>query len=251
MTLMAANSKKTTGRGDWDTTQLLDVIHHPRGPERTLAVLMSFISTRNYVEIARRLKKEDVVKLVDAIDQVRCVLLGQGYPLDDDFDDQAIGPTDSRKPQNLALLGALGSICSATARLPHTIILSNGVEKCGDIAAASGGFTDTWRGRYKTKAVALKAFRTYPSQDLKEAKKVCRTNLGDIASLPHEPRRSCGRKSSFGNGCPMNMFCGSTVSTGGISSLPSSMTGRTLAISSSTWIRIPETRAPAWYRYHH
>ena len=40
------------------------------------------------------------------------------------------------------------------------------------MAVASGGFTDTWRGRFKTKAVALKAFRTYPSQDLKEAKKV-------------------------------------------------------------------------------
>ena len=51
------------------------------------------------------------------------------------------------------------------------MILPNGLDRCGDIAVASGGFTDTWRGRYKTTTVALKAFRTYPSQDLKEVKK--------------------------------------------------------------------------------
>ena len=67
---MADNSQKVTGRVDWDIAQLLDVVHYPRGPERTLAVLMSFISNNNYVEIVRRLKKEDVVKLVDVIDQV-------------------------------------------------------------------------------------------------------------------------------------------------------------------------------------
>jgi hypothetical protein len=69
-TPMIASPQKTTVRGDWDTTQLLDVVHHPRGPERTLSVLMSFISNRDYVEIAQRLRKEDGVKLLDVIDQV-------------------------------------------------------------------------------------------------------------------------------------------------------------------------------------
>lgn len=104
-------------------------------------------------------------------------------PLDDDLDVKAIGPTDSRTPQNLALLNALGSICSTTAQLPHTAIISDGLEKTGDIAVASGGFTDTWRGRYETKVVALKAFRTYPSQDLKEAKKVSPTNSVNVPSI--------------------------------------------------------------------
>lgn len=79
-------------------------------------------------------------------------------------------------------LRALGTICSATTQLPHTTILSDELEKCGVIAVASGGFTDTWRGRHRAKNVALKAFRTYPIQDLKEAEKV-RHNPGERCPL--------------------------------------------------------------------
>lgn len=54
---------------------------------------------------------------------------------------------------------------------------------------ASGGFTDTWRGRYKNEPVALKAFRTYPSRDLKEAKKVLRMNsLGVVFVASRVPQ---------------------------------------------------------------
>lgn len=70
LTRMGGNSRKTTGRVDWDTTQLLDVVHYPRGSERTLAVLSSFIANKDYLKIVRGLKKEDVVKLLDVIDQV-------------------------------------------------------------------------------------------------------------------------------------------------------------------------------------
>lgn len=79
---MAGSSQKSTGRKDWDTTQLLDVIRHPREQAHTLGVLMSFVSNKNYVEISRRLKREDVGKLVDVIDQVCCVR-PSGCPPDD------------------------------------------------------------------------------------------------------------------------------------------------------------------------
>ena len=93
-------------------------------------------------------------------------------PLDNNRDDQAIASIDWRNTQNTTLLRALGSICSATIQLPHATILSDGLKICGDIAVASGGFTDTWRGSYRGKTVALKAFRTFPLQDLREAEKV-------------------------------------------------------------------------------
>ena len=67
---MVATSQKTKVRGDWDTTQLLDVVHHPRGQEKTLGVLVSLVSNKDYIEIVRRLRKEDAAKLVDVIDQV-------------------------------------------------------------------------------------------------------------------------------------------------------------------------------------
>ena len=37
---------------------------------------------------------------------------------------------------------------------------------------ASGGFTDIWRGDLNGLQVAIKAFRIYPAQNLKEAKEV-------------------------------------------------------------------------------
>ena len=49
-------------------------------------------------------------------------------------------------------------------------MLSTGLEKRGEIAVASGGFTDIWRGKYRAKQVAIKAFRIYPAQNLKGAK---------------------------------------------------------------------------------
>lgn len=149
---MVENPRKPMGKGEWDLTQLMNSVDNPQGPERTLSAFAAFTSNKHYAEIVRQLKKEDTRKLVDGVDQ-------------------AIWTTDWRKSRNLALLRALGSVCSATGRLPRTTTL-NGLEKCGDIAVASGGFTDTWRGRYRSKTVALKAFRTYPSQDLKEARKI-------------------------------------------------------------------------------
>ena len=94
------------------------------------------------------------------------------YALAHNHDDQSIGYVDWRDTQTTTFLRALGSICSATIQLPHTAILSDGLDIYGDIAMGSGGFTDTWRGLYQGKTVALKAFRTFPVQDLREAEKV-------------------------------------------------------------------------------
>ena len=67
---------------------------------------------------------------------------------------------------------ALGEVCSATGRLPTSVLLSTGLEKCDNIAVASGGFTDIWRGEYYSVKVAIKAFRIYPAHGLEEAKEV-------------------------------------------------------------------------------
>ena len=59
-----------------------------------------------------------------------------------------------------------------TERLPTPAVLSAGLEKRGNIAVASGGLTDVWRGQFNGIQVAIKAFRIYPAQNLKEAKEV-------------------------------------------------------------------------------
>ena len=82
---------------------------------------------------------------------------------------KAYPTVDSR---NARFAIALGNACSATERLPTSAMLSTGLEKRGYIAVASGGFTDIWRGEYYAAQVAIKAFRIYPTQNLKEAKEV-------------------------------------------------------------------------------
>jgi len=75
-------------------------------------------------------------------------------------------------PQNAKFVTALGNVCSATERLPISALLSDELERCSSIAVASGGLTDVWRGQYNSASVALKAFRIYDAQKLKEAKEV-------------------------------------------------------------------------------
>ena len=67
---------------------------------------------------------------------------------------------------------ALGNLCSATGQLPTSTVLSVGLEKLGDIAVASGGLNDVWRGKWGGTQVAIGGFRICHDQDLKEAKAV-------------------------------------------------------------------------------
>ena len=79
-------------------------------------------------------------------------------------------PTDLAKDPRL--VAALGEISSDTGLLPNSVGLLRGLEKRGEIAVASGGTTDIWRGALGDEPVAFKAFRIYPPQDLQEAKKI-------------------------------------------------------------------------------
>jgi len=74
--------------------------------------------------------------------------------------------------QNARLVTALGNLCSATERLPTSAVLSAGLEKCENIAVASGGLTDVWRGEWGGLRVAIRAFRISHDHDLKKAKAV-------------------------------------------------------------------------------
>jgi hypothetical protein len=73
---------------------------------------------------------------------------------------------------NAKHITALGNVCSAIGRLPTSSVISDGLEERGSIAVASGGFTDIWRGCLGGAPVAIKAFRIYPPQSLKELKEV-------------------------------------------------------------------------------
>lgn len=80
----------------------------------------------------------------------------------------------------------LGEICSDTGLLPNSVGSLQGLKKLGEIAVASGGTTDTWRGVLDNEQVALKAFRIYTPQDLREAKKILWKSVPIWKRLNHE-----------------------------------------------------------------
>ena len=77
----------------------------------------------------------------------------------------------------------LGNVCSAIRRLPTSAVLSEGLKKQGQICVASGPFTDIWRGEHHGAQVAIKAFRTYPTQVLEPAKEVRIQLVWEVCSL--------------------------------------------------------------------
>ena len=85
--------------------------------------------------------------------------------------------------QNAKFIIALWEVCSATERLPTSVLLSAGLEKRANIAVASGGVTDIWRGEYYTMQTAIKAFRIYPAQSLKQAKEVSIQSPSEVCLL--------------------------------------------------------------------
>ena len=70
--------------------------------------------------------------------------------------------------------------------LPDSVGSLQGLEKCGAIAVASGGTTDIWRGVWNDNHVSLKAFRIYPLQDLREAKKILWKSVPVWKRLAHD-----------------------------------------------------------------
>jgi hypothetical protein len=83
-------------------------------------------------------------------------------------------------------VAALGDISSEILLLPNSVGLLQGLEKRGEIAVASGGTTDIWRGAWNNQQVAFKAFRIYPPQDLQEAKKILWKLVPIWKRLTHE-----------------------------------------------------------------
>jgi serine/threonine protein kinase len=93
-------------------------------------------------------------------------------------------PTDLAK--DTKLVASLGEISSETGLLPTSVGSLQGLQKRGEIAVASGGTTDIWRGALNDKPVAFKAFRIYPPQDLQEAKKILWKLVPIWKRLSHE-----------------------------------------------------------------
>lgn len=137
--------------GDAPTREFANSLSPPRILRQQAAPLLT---DKDLVQKVLGLATEDQKKFIDKVDHAYRTL----------------------DLQSARFVTALGDLCSAIRRLPTSAELSSGLEKCGNIAVARGGFTDTWRGefddRHCRRPVAIKAFRLYPAQNLKVAKNI-------------------------------------------------------------------------------
>ena len=135
---------------------------------RRAASLLKMSKRKELLRNIQGLGPEDQRKFVDKVDRVRrdCLLFR------DIFSIVSAKAYPTANPQDAKFISALGNVCSAIGRLPTSAVLSAGLEKHGDMALASGGLTDVWRGKLWDAEAAIKALRIYPAKDLKEAKEV-------------------------------------------------------------------------------
>ena len=84
-------------------------------------------------------------------------------------------------------------MCSAIERLPTSAVLSDGLNKQGDIAVASGGSTDIWQGDHHGAQVVIKAFRVHHAPKLKEAKQVRIQSVLEVCFVTNfaDPMETC------------------------------------------------------------
>ena len=67
----------------------------------------------------------------------------------------------------------LRRVCSLQNILPRSCVLSDDISREGDIAFASRGFADVWKGRHNGNRVCIKAFRAYTLKNPSKVKRVC------------------------------------------------------------------------------
>lgn len=133
-------------------------------------VLAKTLATQEGVKAAMSLQGEEALTLVDILNQVsRQMRIWAPYLIvpAQVFDTPNMSPELRRKSVRV-----LRSVCGLQKILPRALTLSVNITKERDIAFASGGFADVWKGRRDGNAVCIKAFRAYTAENLSSIKQV-------------------------------------------------------------------------------
>ena len=132
--------------------------------------LTKMLASQEGVNTAMSLQGDDAVTLVDILDQVsRPMIIGPPRLITMQvFEAPNMGLDLRRKSVRI-----LRRVCGSQTVLPPSCIVSKGISKEGDIASASGAFTDIWKGCHNGDRVCIKAFRAYTVENLSKIKRVC------------------------------------------------------------------------------
>ena len=132
-------------------------------------LLTEMLASIEGVNTAMSLQGDDALTLVDILDQVSRLIRLVAPHLNSPQAFEAQNMTlDLRKRSDRILR----RVCGLQMILPRSCLISDGISKEGDVAFASGGFADVWKGRYNGNPVCVKAFRNYTAQNLAKIKQV-------------------------------------------------------------------------------
>ncbi|KAF9645422.1 kinase-like protein [Thelephora ganbajun] len=106
------------------------------------AQLYNILCGQEYVQCVPNLKDDDLIWLVDYLDK-------------------ALDRLDLSSPVSRKCQHELRSICSTSATLPTSYMLSTGLLDIDPVPFASGGFGDAYRGTLNGSRVCIKRIRTY------------------------------------------------------------------------------------------
>ena len=136
------------------------------------------------IDAVKKLDEEERTAILKIIDEVRTCQsnsFGCSHPRDGGFwglvilnpgnNEQAV-PSAIVTKADAKFVAKLGNICSAISQLPNSTGSIQGLNKSRDLAFATGGRTDTWRGDWGGKPVACKVFRVFSRNDLPKAKEL-------------------------------------------------------------------------------
>ena len=127
------------------------------------------LASQEGMNTAMSLQGDDALTLVDILDQVsrlRIIAVLRLTPV------QAFEAPNMELDLRRKCVRVLRRVCGSEAILPRSCILSENISKEGDIAIASGGFADIWKGRHNGNRVCIKAFRAYTVENLSKIKQV-------------------------------------------------------------------------------
>ena len=140
------------------------------------------LTRRHLVEALGQRAPDEQVQVLDEIDKV-CQPLPLYRNLWLNTSPKAY-PTIDR--ETVKYVRILGRACSDIVQLPASVVISGKLDINGDIAVASGGLTDFWRGKLSDSTdgslVAIKAFRTYPPTELNKVKRVSKKSTNEVHS---------------------------------------------------------------------
>ena len=133
------------------------------------STLTKMLASQEGMNTAMSLQGDDALTLVDILDQVsRPRIVGAPRLIPPQAFEAPNMELDLRRKS----VRILRRVCGSQTILPRSCTLSDNISKEGDIAFASGGFADVWKGRNNGKLVCIKAFRAYTAENLSKIKQV-------------------------------------------------------------------------------